>query len=119
MCSPLIYTEIQQAHGAYSKATPEEGGPTFKDQSLKAIKIVEGLDHPTSMAFIGPDDILVLQKNDGTVHRIVNGKVIEKPLLQVKVSQGVEWGMLGIAVSKNDNTQPNNPTHVFLYYTQS
>ena len=119
MCSPLIYTEIQQAHGAYSKATPEEGGPTFKDQSLKAIKIVEGLDHPTSMAFIGPDDILVLQKNDGTVHRIVNGKVIEKPLLQVEVSQGVEWGMLGIAVSKNDNTQPNNPTHVFLYYTQS
>jgi glucose/arabinose dehydrogenase len=119
MCSPLIFTEIQQAHGAYSKATPEEGGPTFKDQSLKAIKIVEGLDHPTSMAFLGPDDILVLQKNDGTVHRIVNGKVIEKPLLQVEVSQGVEWGMLGIAVSKGNNTQPNNPTHVFLYYTQA
>ena len=118
ICSPLIFTEIQQAHGAYSKATPEEGGPTFKDPSLKAIKIVEGLDHPTSMAFIGPDDILVLQKNDGTVHRIVNGKVIEKPLLQVEVSQGVEWGMLGIAVSKNNNAQPNNPTHVFLYYTQ-
>lgn len=117
--SPLILTEIQQARGEYTKATPEEGGPTFKDQSIKAIKIAEGLDHPTSMAFLGPDDILVLQKNDGTVHRIVNGKVVEKPLLQVEVSQGVEWGMLGIAVSKSNSTQPNNPIHVFLYYTQA
>ena len=119
ICSPLVFSQFQQAHGAYTRATPEESGPTFKDQSLKVIKIIEGLDNPTSMAFLGPDDILVLQKNDGTVHRIVNGQVTEKPLLQVEVSQGVEWGMLGIAVSKNNNTQPSNPVHVFLYYTQA
>ena len=64
------------------------------------------------MAFLGPDDILVLDKNKGTVNRIVNGTMLKEPLLDVNVATRSERGMLGIAVApKHEN---NNPTYVFL-----
>src|ERR1041385_3940850 len=66
------------------------------------------------MAFLGPNDILVLEKNDGTVNRIVNGTMLPHPLLDANVSTEAERGMLGIAVSKHENG-----TFVFLYYTES
>jgi glucose/arabinose dehydrogenase len=75
-----------------------------------------GLKFPTSMVFLGPDDILVLEKNNGTVRRIVNGKMLPEPLLDVNVANKNERGMLGIAVSRNG---PTGITYVFLYYTES
>ena len=75
--------------------------------------MAEGLDSPTSMEFLGPNDILVLEKNNGTVKRIVDGE-INQTLLDVKVANELERGMLGMAVAKNDTT-----TYVFLYYTES
>ena len=47
----------------------------FFDSSLKVEQcMVEGLQAPTTMAFLGPDDFLVLEKNNGTVIRVLNGK---------------------------------------------
>jgi len=69
------------------------------------------------MAFLAPNDILVLEKEKGTVDRIVNGNLIAKPLLKVNVASEVERGMLGIAISKNKNE--NGHTFVFLYYTEN
>ena len=70
-------------------------------RSLKAEVIFKGLKIPTSMAFLGPNDILVLEKNSGNVLRIVDGSLIKKPLLHVNVpTQFLEWGLLGIAISK-------------------
>jgi aldose sugar dehydrogenase len=77
--------------------------------------IFHGLEFPTSMAFLGPDDILVLEKNDGTVRRIVNGTMLPEPVLDVNVANMNERGMLGIAISKHEN----GPTYVFLYFTES
>jgi glucose/arabinose dehydrogenase len=77
----------------------------------------------SSMAFLGLDDILLLNKNDGTVNRIINGVLLEEPLLDVNVANKRERGMLGIAtttdtpISKNDKN--NATTYVFLYYTES
>ena len=68
------------------------------------------------MAFLGPNDILVLEKNKGTVDRIVDGKMLSKPLLGVdNIGRQVEWGVLGIAV--DDKKENGGPTYVFLYYT--
>jgi glucose/arabinose dehydrogenase len=69
------------------------------------------------MAFLKPNDILVLEKNNGTVQRIVNGVMLRKPLLDVNVATRSERGMLGIAVAPNHEN--NKPTYVFLYYTES
>ena len=89
---------------------------TFKDPNLKAEAVYSGLEFPTSMAFLGANDILVLEKDSGTVHRILNGKLLPQPLLDVPVANKAERGMLGIAVAKHD--APGS-TYVFLYYTKS
>jgi glucose/arabinose dehydrogenase len=68
------------------------------------------------MAFLGPNDILVLEKDKGTVQRIVNGKMLPEPLLDVNVATSVERCMCGIAVSQSDTT---GITYVFLYFTEA
>jgi hypothetical protein len=44
------------------------------------------------MAVLSPDDILVLERFEGTVQRIINGNMLEEPLLDVDVSS--QDGML-------------------------
>jgi len=109
------YQHTFTAYAAYTKAIVAGGGPTLNDPNLKVELIVKGLDVPTSMAFLGPNDILVLEKNTGSVVRIVDGEILKKPLLHVDVAQGVEYGMLGIVIAKNTNTDGSR--NVFLYYT--
>jgi aldose sugar dehydrogenase len=86
-----------------------------KDPTLKVELFVQGLRSPTSMAFLGPNDILVLEKDDGTIQKIINGTISQQPLLQVPVATKNERGMLGIAIAKHKN----GPTYVFLYFTES
>ena len=90
--------------------------PIINDPNLKVELMVQGLDLPTTMAFLGPNDILVLEKDKGTVQRIVNGKILPEPLLDVNVATSVERCMCGIAVSKSDTT---GITYVFLYFTEA
>ena len=85
--------------------------PTLNDPNLQVETIVEGLSWPTSMAFIDNNNILVLEKEEGTVRLISNGILQEKPVLEVDVNSISERGLLGIAIMNNDN--------VFLYYTES
>jgi glucose/arabinose dehydrogenase len=76
------------------------------------------------MEFLGPDDFLILEKS-GTVKRVSNGKVLDKPLLQVDVSVKDERGLLGIAVNEKKKNNSNGTSslpnkdishNVFLYY---
>ena len=90
--------------------------PIINDPNLKVELMVQGLDLPTTMAFLGENDILVLEKDKGTVQRIVNGKILPEPLLDVNVATSVERCMCGIAVSKSDTT---GITYVFLYFTEA
>jgi aldose sugar dehydrogenase len=87
----------------------------IKDHDLNAKVVFKGLKFPTSMAFLGPNDILVLQENNGAVRRIVNGKMLPEALVHVNVATKGGRGMLGIAVAKHDN----GPTYVFLYFIES
>lgn len=109
--------ESNISYAAYVRALPESSGQVLVDSSLKVeLFFKDGLKGPaTSMAFLAPDDILVLEKNTGKVQRIVNGSLEQTPLLQVKVGTEVELGMLGIAISKNQQGK----TFVFLYYTEA
>jgi aldose sugar dehydrogenase len=108
-----------------TKSKPLPGGPTLNDANLNLEQIFTGLDHPTSMAFVGPNDILVTEKNTGMVKRIINGQLNPEALLDVSVANVAERGMLGIAIVNNNNSNGNaatntiSPTYVFLYYTES
>src|SRR5215208_1433742 len=99
----------------------------LSDPKLKVELVASGLDFPTTMAFLAPDDFLILEKNTGNVKRFVNGTLIEKPLLHVNTSTKDERGLLGIAVSEKkeifyENTfliENKKLTHnVFLYYIE-
>jgi glucose/arabinose dehydrogenase/plastocyanin len=113
-----ILVGYNYAHGQTSQQQKEPivAQPIVTDPSLKAELVFKGLRHPTTMAFLGPNDILVLEKDKGTVQRIVNGVKSPQPLLDVKVANKVERGMLGIAVAPKNKSKP---TYVFLYYTES
>lgn len=98
------------------------GVPTVKDTNLKVETVTTGLTGPTSMAFLAPNDILVLEKNKGTVQRIKNGDLLPQPLLDVNVATNSERGMLGIDVVQVPTPilPPSSRLFsVFLYYTES
>jgi aldose sugar dehydrogenase len=102
-----------------TRAPPAPGGATLNDPNLRVEQILTGLDLPTSMAFLGPNDILVLEKDTGIVHRIVNGKMLPEPVLRVPVATEGERGLLGIAIAKNNDNGNGGPSYAFLYYTES
>ena len=90
-----------------------ESKPIMTDPNLKVEVVADGLDTPTTMAFLGPDDFLVLEKDKGTVLRVTNGTISDKPLLDVDVANSVERGMCGVAISKQGEKM-----YVFLYFTE-
>ncbi|MFX0201867.1 MAG: hypothetical protein ACFFCW_37635, partial [Candidatus Hodarchaeota archaeon] len=51
----------------------EQAGLTLEDPDLVVETVVTGLSRPTTMAFLTPDDLIVLQKNNGQVRRVQNG----------------------------------------------
>lgn len=134
----LTYTDSRTEEKYFVYATGSNNGvdqspdedevilnPIIKNNpSLRIEEVSDGLDFPTSMAFLGPEDILVLEKNDGTVRRVLNGVLLEEPLLNVNVANEGERGMLGIAITekgtsvREDDNDNDRTTYVFLYYTQ-
>jgi aldose sugar dehydrogenase len=88
---------------------------TVTDPALQVTEVVGGLNQPTAMAFIGPGDILVLQKSDGRVRRVNNGVLQPGQVLDVAVDNASERGLLSIALHPNFQTTP----FVYLYYTES
>jgi aldose sugar dehydrogenase len=109
-----------------TRARAAVGGPTLNDPDLKLERIVDtGLKSTTSMAFLGLDDILVLEKDTGIVHRILNDKLLSEPVLDVNVANEAERGLLGIAIANPNSAAENgdddnkDARHVFLYYTES
>ena len=85
------------------------------DSNLKVETVYDGLEYPSSMTFIGSGDILVTEKDKGTIQRIVNGQKIDKPLLDVPVANENERGLLGIIFMKKEE----GPSYVYLYFTES
>src|SRR5688572_17087977 len=46
---------------------PDPNPPRILDGSLRAEKVIAGLESPTSMAFLDQGDILIVQKDNGRV----------------------------------------------------
>ena len=92
------------------EAIPDLDLPQIRDPSLKLEMVVEGLSEPTSMAFVNERNLLVLQKNDGSVMLVVNGSLQQESLATFEVETSSERGLLGIAVNDKD---------VFIYATEN
>jgi aldose sugar dehydrogenase len=94
--------------------TAQAATPTMLHPDLGVRPVVTGLTQPTTMAFIGGDDFLVLEKSTGRVQRVVSGSVAAT-VLDLAVNFGSERGLLGIALHPDF---PANPG-VYLYWTES
>jgi hypothetical protein len=71
--------------GADQCRTSECKQPTVRDPNLKVELFYQGIGAVSSMTFSG-HDILLLDKNNGTVNRIVNGSILNSTLLDVNVA---------------------------------
>ena len=67
------------------------------DPNLSVRTVASGLDAPSTMAFIGQNDILVVEKNTGRVQRVRDGALLG-PVLDLAVNFASERGLLGIAL---------------------
>lgn len=88
---------------------------TVLDPAVQVQVVATGLSQPTTMAFIGNGDFLVLQKADGRVRRVTGGVVQSGAVLDVAVDSNSERGLLGIALDPDFAIN----RRVFLYYTES
>jgi glucose/arabinose dehydrogenase len=88
--------------------------PTVLDPNLAVRTVVEGLNQPTTMAFLDDNDFLILEKASGQVKRVVDGAV-QSTVLDLAVNSNSERGLLGIALHPNFPTTP----YVYLYWTES
>ena len=88
---------------------------TVVDAALVVERILPlgSLDQPTTLAFLGPDDFLILEKSTGSVRRVVDGVLLAAPVLSVPVNSSSERGLLGIAINHQA------PPAVFLYFTEA
>jgi glucose/arabinose dehydrogenase len=96
---------------------------------LEVKEVADGLNFPTSMAFLDENRILVLEK-EGKVKEILENDVSDVPILDItsKVDDRFERGMLGIAVStdmqnvekddKDNREKADNSRYIYLFYTE-
>src|SRR5215203_4264631 len=118
--APLPGAAAQELREHISHNRPPASAADVNDPNLRVETVIEGLEFPTSMAFLGENDILVTEKDSGRVQRIVDGELQEEPVIDVQVANNDERGLLGIDISNpNGTSTSNNEQYVFLYFTES
>jgi aldose sugar dehydrogenase len=122
----MVLSPVIIEYASATTSSEDDQGPVINDPKFKAELIYKGIRSGTNMAILSPDDILVLERYDGTVQRIVNGDKLGEPVLDVDVSS--QDGMLGIAVPNGpkisssalpSSNEDNSSKDVFLYYTEA
>jgi glucose/arabinose dehydrogenase len=94
------------------RAQAQATSPEMLDRSLQVRTVVSGLPLPIGVAFLGRNDMFVLEKNTGRVQRVVNG-VVAATVLDLGVNNSSERGLLGIALHPRFPKDPG----VYLYWT--
>lgn len=79
--------------------------PVTVDPNLTVSTVVDGLEQPTGVAFLGPDDFMVLEKATGRVKRVINGSV-DSTVLELAVNSFSERGLLAIALHPDFEHNP-------------
>jgi glucose/arabinose dehydrogenase len=114
VCCVLLSAAAAFALAVGSATTPARAqtGPTVEDPNLGVRVAASGLVTPSTMAFLGPNDFFVLEKNTGQVKRVAGG-VVQGVVLDLSVNFASERGLLGIALHPNF---PANPG-VYLFWS--
>ncbi len=84
-----------------------ENNISIRDQNMIVEEYISGLKFPVMIDFID-NDILIIEKEKGTVRIVKNDILLDEPILKLDVSKTIEEGLVGIFVQNND---------VYLHYT--
>ena len=79
--------------------------PVVLDPDLAVSTVVSGLTQPIGMAFIGRNDLLVLEKASGKVQRVDRRVVQATPALDLAVNSALRTGTAGHRPSPSLSTQ--------------
>lgn len=109
---PLLLIAVFVLAPAGSGARAQSGGPVMHDPNLEVRTVVAGLNTPTTMAFLGENELLVLEKNTGIVQHVVDGAVAGQAL-DLAVNFASERGLLGITLDPGFDSNH----FVYLYWT--
>ena len=112
---PLIFAALLIAAVAIvtQRVSGQAAAPQILHPQLALRTVVSDLALPTSLSFLGSDDLLVLEKDTGRVRRVLNGVLQPQPLLDLAVNNASERGLLGIALHPDF---PDNPG-VYLFWS--
>jgi aldose sugar dehydrogenase len=112
MSGALVAAVLAASWGGWRAAHAQSPSPQMLHPNLAVRTVVSGLVTPIGIAFLAPNDALVLEKNTGRVQRVVNG-VVTATVLDLGVNNTSERGLLSIAL------HPRFPADrgVYLYWT--
>ena len=99
-------------NGGVENRVAAQTGPSLLDPNLDLRVAVDTLDQPISMAFLGANNFLVLEKGTGQVKHVVNGAVAGT-VLDLAVNNASERGLLGIALHPDFSSNH----YVYLFWT--
>jgi glucose/arabinose dehydrogenase len=88
--------------------------PTMTNNHFTVERIFAKNFEPSTMTFLGLDDILILDRDEGKVYRVTHG-IQSAPLLDVNVGTDGYRGLLGVVATVNEKKSIN----VFLYFTEA
>jgi aldose sugar dehydrogenase len=102
--------KVSQQTAAQNQACTlvQDGFGSQGQVKVRVEEVVTGLEVPWGIAFLPNQDMLVTER-PGRVRLVQNGKLIQKPVATIKVTDSGEGGLLGIA------THPNFAQNRFFY----
>ncbi|HYM82511.1 MAG TPA: PQQ-dependent sugar dehydrogenase [Candidatus Limnocylindria bacterium] len=110
--APILMLALASIGIALAAPLAAQPPPSMVDPRLEVRPWIEGLELPIGVAFLGRDDMLVLEKNSGKVLRVRDG-VVRRTVLDLGVNFASERGLLGIALHPRF---PNNKG-VYLFWS--
>jgi aldose sugar dehydrogenase len=94
----------QQTNNNQACTLVQDGFGTQGKVNIKAEEVVTGLEVPWGIAFLPNQDMLITER-PGRVRLVRDGKLVQKPVATINVTESGEDGLLGIAthpeVAKN------------------
>ena len=108
----LIVVAMLMAVSPALPAAAQVSGPVMHHPNLAVRTVVSGLTTPTMMVFLGPSEMLVVEKNTGIVQHVTDG-AIQGAALDLAVNFASERGLLGITLDPNFASNG----YVYLYWT--
>jgi glucose/arabinose dehydrogenase len=89
----------------------EDGEIYGNDTRIKIEPLYDRLNSPTAIAFLSSNDMLVLEQMNNKIMRIVNGQMLDEPVLDLGNTVRNMTCMCDIAILQNDN----GTSYAFLY----